>query len=134
MKKIFFFLTTILTIAILLYHLSSPVFSVYSDQEFEKDLQSGEINLTQWIVKDKSFLDALLAGINIKLLGPLENQEVNSNNSTPENNSRLKERGVISPLINGISLLYQQKPVSSVEYMAYLKEKLNIAKPAYAQA
>lgn len=88
--------------------------------KYKEALESGDTtNLQQWGLYN---IDYLALGLNRIITGvpQLTNEQVNNGGVI----------GIFASLVDG---MYQQKPVSSGQYLAYLGEKMQIAKPVYAQ-
>jgi len=128
MKKILFFLSLIA----LLFFTKKPLLAVFTQQDFQRAVESPEINLSKWVAGEAGVLENIAAGLNKQILG-----DIPVLGDIPEQNppgTPYVPGGAIGGITNLIAAMYIHPPASSVEYFADLGRNLGIVKPAYAQA
>jgi len=116
-------LKTVLVLAAFFFFIPKTVQAAYDAggvQDYKSALESPELNNSQWTL---NVLQNVSNGLTKFTVGypVLENEkQVNSYGAA----------GVFAGLIDG---MYQNKPISSTRYLAYLKNSFSVAKPAYAR-
>jgi len=121
-KLLLFFLVCLT----LVFLKTSPVFA--APAPIVKELQDTNMNLGRWTIgtsdigKDtRGVIDYILEGLTVKMIGATDDK------------GNLLSQGAVGTTIQAMSYLYLNKPVSSVRYIADLKQNIGIVKPAYAQ-
>jgi len=122
MKRILFFYLTLIAFFFLA---KQPLLAVFSQKDFQREVQNPEINLSKWIGGDAGVIDNIAAGLTRQIIGDIPEQTSSSTSYAPG--------GAIGGITNLIAAMYANPPASSVEYFADLGKNLGIAKPVYAQ-
>lgn len=118
--KILFLLTILLVAGFIFENISYAKYEPQDPNSYKQDLEADGINLPQWSLYTTKYvtdgLNRLMIGVPI-----LEGEEqVNRGGAV----------GITASMIDG---LYENKPVSSKQYFAYVARNLNFTKPVYAQ-
>ena len=125
MKKVILFLSLI----VFLFSIKKPLLAAFTQQDFQQQIKSPEMNLSKWVGGDAGVIENTAAGLTRQIIGDIP--ELNpSQESSP---GSYIPGGAIGGITNLIAAMYANPPASSVEYFADLGRNLGIAKPVYAQ-